>query len=151
MSLYCACVGSNLICTAKYIQEIKFRSHFLFRAWLYPFSKNTCLTWHITSKFWIVCVNCTTFYLLTITTNVEMSIDPQLTNICVVHVDWNVCVYMHTHLFNLVTVKTCIRERPFNLKGGGSKNIFWFPMLLKKIFWFWWSKKKIIWFRVFVI
>ena len=48
-----------------------------------------------------------------------------------------------------------IRERPFNLKGGGygffSKKIFWFPMLLKKIFWFWWRKKKIIWFRVFVI
>ena len=39
-----------------------------------------------------------------------------------------------------------VRERPFNLKGGGgvcffSKNIFWFPMLLKKIFWFWWRKK----------
>ena len=108
MSLYRACVGSNLIYTAKYIQEIKFRSYFLFRAWLYPFSKNTCITWHITSKFWIVCVNCTIFYLLTITTDVEMSIDPQLTNICVVHVDWNVCVYMHKHLFNLVTVKTCI-------------------------------------------
>ena len=49
-----------------------------------------------------------------------------------------------------------VRERPFNLKGGGglcffSKKIFWFPMLLKKIFWFWWRKKKIIWFRVFVI
>ena len=30
-----------------------------------------------------------------------------------------------------------VRERPFNLKGGGydffSKKIFWFPMLLKKI------------------
>jgi hypothetical protein len=41
----------------------------------------------------------------------------------------------------------CIRERPFNLKGGGglcffSKKIFWFPVWLKKIFWFWWRKKK---------
>jgi hypothetical protein len=59
-----------------------------------------------------------------------------------------------------------LRDRPFNLKGGGlwffvltwrgvlcffSKKIFWFPMLLKKIFWFWWRKKKKIWFRVFVI
>ena len=39
-------------------------------------------------------------------------------------------------------------------RGGGvwffSKNIFWFPMLLKKIFWIWWRKKK-FWFRVFVI
>ena len=46
-----------------------------------------------------------------------------------------------------------IRERPFNLGGGlwfFSKNIFWFPMLLKKIFWFWWKKKKIL-FRIIVI
>ena len=39
-----------------------------------------------------------------------------------------------------------LRERPFNLKGGGvwffSKKIFWFPMMLKKIFWFWWRNKK---------
>jgi hypothetical protein len=39
-----------------------------------------------------------------------------------------------------------LRDRPFNLKGGGYgfflKKIFWFPMLLKKIFWFWWRKKK---------
>jgi hypothetical protein len=39
-----------------------------------------------------------------------------------------------------------IRDGPFNFQVGGygffSKNIFWFPMLLKKIFWFWWGKKK---------
>jgi hypothetical protein len=43
--------------------------------------------------------------------------------------------------------KNILRERPFNLKGGGLcfffKKIFWFPMLLKKIFWFWWRKKKL--------
>ena len=34
-------------------------------------------------------------------------------------------------------------------RGGGvlcffSKQIFWFPMLLKKILWFWWRKKKYV-------
>ena len=50
------------------------------------------------------------------------------------------------------TNSVMLRERPFNLKGGGGrvygfflKKIFWFPMLLKKIFCFWWRKKKIIW------
>jgi hypothetical protein len=49
-------------------------------------------------------------------------------------------------LYSRCFMMLLVRERPFNLKGGGlwffSKKIFWFPMLLKNIFWFWWRKKK---------
>ena len=79
-------------------------------------------------------------------------------NLCDKVVQWFTEILWLSYKYSYLPHSKCslpLRERPFNLKGGGYgfflKKIFWFPMLLKKIFWFWWRKKKIIWFRVFVI
>ena len=68
-------------------------------------------------------------------------------NKCFLESNFSLCSNQSNHrtAIDCLSFQQEIRDGPFNFQGGlwfFSKQIFWFPMLLKKIFWFWWREKK---------